>query len=358
MEKSAEKPSNSISKFKKFILIILVTGLYLAMSYRNVESKGLDGLDLICPLEAPKLTQLELITSTKSRLSEFLADFDELILLPQTPEIQSEELGVEHPGLANIMYVLGKYDILDSYVMIDPTCSPICTYVLLPQYSEREIIFSGSVYNRTELIELYDLAGVMDLTDLPAFAKGRTILSSSQHFLTTSSVPTIDVQVYYSSDIEQAFIASRFAKTQEELTMLTYAAQVARYAHQEVESAIKEFSHVTESKLYGLFSYISTVCRCSHQSYDPIVGAAEHSYVLHFPTGASADSGNTEIEMKDFILIDAAGAYKGYASDLTRTYAREDSERKRVISSIVLNAQHAGFKAYKVGNKVCAWNLL
>ncbi len=50
-------------------------------------------------------------------------------------------------------------------------------------------------------------------------------------------------------------------------------------------------------------------------AYDSVVAAGTHSAVLHFaPTARALRDG-------DLLLVDAGGEYRGYASDITRTYA-------------------------------------
>jgi Xaa-Pro aminopeptidase len=49
-------------------------------------------------------------------------------------------------------------------------------------------------------------------------------------------------------------------------------------------------------------------------AYDSIVGGGPNSAVLHFPPGPR------RFEAGDLVLIDAGGEYRGYASDITRTY--------------------------------------
>ena len=79
-----------------------------------------------------------------------------------------------------------------------------------------------------------------------------------------------------------------------------------------------------EIELYTLFEYYSTLCGCRLQAYNPIVGAGVDGSVLHFRTGENETRAyeNLDIDNPSFILIDAAPEYKGYASDVTRTYVR------------------------------------
>jgi Xaa-Pro aminopeptidase len=54
------------------------------------------------------------------------------------------------------------------------------------------------------------------------------------------------------------------------------------------------------------------------------VGAGPHAAVLHYRTGEDVEAGYESIPEPSFVLIDGAPEYLGWASDLTRTYARGD----------------------------------
>ncbi|KAJ3400254.1 hypothetical protein HDV05_001191, partial [Chytridiales sp. JEL 0842] len=72
------------------------------------------------------------------------------------------------------------------------------------------------------------------------------------------------------------------------------------------------------------FLKISAVCGGHLQAYAPIVGAGAHGAVLHYRTGEDFEAAFKPIPEPSFVLIDAAPEYLGWASDLTRTYARGD----------------------------------
>ena len=84
---------------------------------------------------------------------------------------------------------------------------------------------------------------------------------------------------------------------------------------------------------------------CERPAYAPIVGAGFNSTVLHY----SDDSAT--IKDGDVIVIDAAGEYSLYASDITRTLPANGkfSARQREIYDIVLGAQQAAIAAFKAG---------
>jgi Xaa-Pro aminopeptidase len=84
---------------------------------------------------------------------------------------------------------------------------------------------------------------------------------------------------------------------------------------------------------------------CERVSYPAIVGSGIHSTTLHY-------SANSELMASgDVVVIDAAGEYSMYASDLTRTMPANGhfTQRQREIYNIVLGAQQAARDAFVAG---------
>ena len=84
---------------------------------------------------------------------------------------------------------------------------------------------------------------------------------------------------------------------------------------------------------------------CERPSYPSIVGSGPNSTVLHY-----AENSRT-MAQGDVVVIDAAGEYSMYASDLTRTIpvGGHFSARQREIYMIVLGAQQAARNAFLAG---------
>ena len=80
-------------------------------------------------------------------------------------------------------------------------------------------------------------------------------------------------------------------------------------------------------------------------AYDSIVAAGDHSAVLHFAPTAR------ELKDGDLLLVDAGAEYRGYASDVTRTYpvGGELDGRQRVVWETVRRALEAAIAACRPG---------
>ena len=102
---------------------------------------------------------------------------------------------------------------------------------------------------------------------------------------------------------------------------------------------------ITEREISALMQYEWGKRGCERPAYSPIVGSGFNSTVLHY----SSDSGT--MQAGDVVVIDAAGEYSMYASDITRTLPASGkfTARQREIYNIVLGAQQAAIDAFRSG---------
>ncbi|KAI8915873.1 peptidase M24, structural domain-containing protein [Gorgonomyces haynaldii] len=250
---------------------------------------------------------------------------------------------------------MGTYVISDSVIVLEK-CDGLCVNVFLPITDERQKVFQGVTFDLQALSTRYN-ATFRYMDQLPAYlGSDATIYSPSvQSLIDINLKPVIGdlskrkLDVVYSKQLEQLFIESRFIKTQEEVEGIFYASQVAALSHSRLEKDIEK--KYGESVLAKRFELYSTECGAILQAYNPIVGSGPHGAVLHYPTGESEDQGMAPLEKDEFVLVDAAGQWNGYASDLTRTYATSWTPKMRLIHSIVSLAQSKGIAAHYEGNK-------
>ena len=102
---------------------------------------------------------------------------------------------------------------------------------------------------------------------------------------------------------------------------------------------------VKEADIAALLQYEWGKRGCSRPAYAPIVGSGLNATVLHY-------SENSEtMQAGDLVVIDAAGEYSMYATDVTRTLpiSGKFTPRQREIYDIVLGAQQAAIAAFQSG---------
>jgi len=119
----------------------------------------------------------------------------------------------------------------------------------------------------------------------------------------------INVDYYY---LNAALGSSRITKTASELALMRISAKVSSDAHINLmkDSAVGLF----EYNYGGYFEYYTSSCSLQHQAYLPIVGSGNRSAILHYNTN------RYQTVNGDIILIDAGAEFRGYGTDITRTF--------------------------------------
>jgi Xaa-Pro aminopeptidase len=135
----------------------------------------------------------------------------------------------------------------------------------------------------------------------------------------------------------------RMTKDAGELQLITHASEASEAAHRAALKAIHP--GVTEREISALMQYEFGKRGCERPAYAPIVGSGFYSTVLHY----SADS--KTMQDGDVVVMDVAGEYSMYASDITRTAPVNGkfTARQREIYNIVLGAQEAAMHAFEAG---------
>ena len=135
----------------------------------------------------------------------------------------------------------------------------------------------------------------------------------------------------------------RMTKDAGELQLITHASEASEAAHRAALKAIHP--GVTEREISALMQYEFGKRGCERPAYAPIVGSGFYSTVLHY----SSDS--KTMQDGDVVVMDVAGEYSMYASDITRTAPVNGkfTGRQREIYNIVLGAQEAAIHAFEAG---------
>lgn len=127
----------------------------------------------------------------------------------------------------------------------------------------------------------------------------------------------------------------RVVKSDEEIEIMQTAADIAAEAHVEAMKAVRP--GMKEYEVEALIEQIFRRRGAAGPAYTSIVGAGANATVLHYI--------NNDGELRDgeLLLVDAGAEYKGYASDITRTFPVNGrySQAQREIYDLVLKAQMA-----------------
>ena len=145
------------------------------------------------------------------------------------------------------------------------------------------------------------------------------------------------------SELRDALIRVRRPKDDVELERMRLAGEATRAGFEQLVSHIA--AGRTERELQIVLEFAFMRAGGESLAFETIVAAGDHSAVLHFsPTARTLSEG-------DLVLVDAGAEYRGYASDVTRTYVvggRFTSEQALVYET-VRRAQHASIAACRPG---------
>jgi Xaa-Pro aminopeptidase len=144
-------------------------------------------------------------------------------------------------------------------------------------------------------------------------------------------------------DVRPMLASLRTHKDPGEIERIRHATDASIAAHFAAMRTVKPGA--TEREVSALMQYEWGKRGCERPAYAPIVGSGFNSTVLHY----SEDSGT--MQSGDVVVIDAAGEYSMYASDITRTLpvSGKFTARQREIYDIVLGAQQAAAAAFRPG---------
>ena len=125
----------------------------------------------------------------------------------------------------------------------------------------------------------------------------------------------------------------RVVKSAGELEIMQTAADIAAEAHCEAMKAVRP--GMREYQVEALIEQVFRRHGAAAPAYTSIVGAGANATVLHYINN------DGELREGDLLLVDAGAEYKGYASDITRTYPINGrfSQAQREIYDLVLKAQ-------------------
>ncbi len=138
----------------------------------------------------------------------------------------------------------------------------------------------------------------------------------------------------------------RAIKSDEEISCLRRAAEIASNAMERVQGAIRP--GVREIELSSWTEYLIGQEGAERSSFEPFLMSGENAWL---PQRISSQKVLAEGELA---LLDMGAIYDGYCSDITRTFAIGDiSPEQEQIFRVAREAQQAGIEAIRPGVRAC-----
>ncbi len=138
----------------------------------------------------------------------------------------------------------------------------------------------------------------------------------------------------------------RLIKNDQEIELMQKSADIACAAH--ILAMRKTKPGINEFQVEGMIESYFLENGANGAAYNSIVGGGENATILHYVEN------NADLKDGDLLLIDAGAEYKGYASDITRTFPVNGkfTRAQRDIYEIVLETQKECVKATVTGTTI------
>ncbi|HVF49606.1 MAG TPA: Xaa-Pro aminopeptidase [Pyrinomonadaceae bacterium] len=135
----------------------------------------------------------------------------------------------------------------------------------------------------------------------------------------------------------------RLIKAEDEIAIMQRSAEIAAEAHREAMKATKP--GMNEYEIEALIEYIFRRNGALAPAYTSIVGAGANATILHYVNN------DAMMHDGDLLLVDAGAEFKGYASDITRTFPVNGryTPAQADIYNLVLDAQMQCIEMIKPG---------
>ncbi len=137
----------------------------------------------------------------------------------------------------------------------------------------------------------------------------------------------------------------RQVKTPHEQTLMEKSGSISSQAHRAGMTAARPGRY--EYEVEAAIEQVYLANGAMNPGYPSIVGSGPNATILHY--GASS----RQMQAGELLLVDASGSYDGYTIDITRSYPVSGTytEAQKDIYRLVLEAQEAGMRAARVGNR-------
>ena len=288
-----------------------------------------------------------------------MAGEDAILILPAAPErVRNNDSHFPYRQDSDFLYLSGFDEPESVLVLVPGRKHGECLLFCRERDAEREIWDGARLgpEGAVEQLGFDDAYAIDDIDDiLPGLIEGRTRVF--YHFGRDTEfdlklmgwVNRVRQRVRQGVEPPHEFLELghllhdlRLFKSRDEIRQMRHAARIAAQAHKNAMRAAKTSTHEfeVEAELWREFRRHDAV-----PAYNSIVGSGANACVLHYVTNRD------EYRDGDLLLIDAGAEFRGYASDITRTFPVNGrfSDAQREIYELVLDAQLAAIDIIQPG---------
>lgn len=275
----------------------------------------------------------------KRLLSFFPSGQDGLIYLKGGEVLRRYDTDFEYPFRqeSNFLYATG-IDEPDMAAFLDISSGE---YIfIIPRRDAGYAVWMGVVRTPETYVDTYGPDVVLYQDEVPGWLQKKKppvihCLSREEALVKAWGIPA------ETEFLKDALDRSRSIKTKKELSYLKEAAKIANEAHIKVMKAVKPGKYEYEMK--AIFEGYAIQSGQIHSPYSGIYASGRGSAILHYTLC------HKKIKSGELFLIDAGTEYRGYASDITRTYPVNGvfSPLQADLYDIVLEAQSQAIMSIK-----------
>jgi Xaa-Pro aminopeptidase len=288
----------------------------------------------------------------KPQLKEFMrrVEKDSVAIIPAAREaVRSHDTNYRYRQNSDFFYLTG-FEEPDAIAVIAPSRDKKFTLFVRPRDLEQEIWngyragVEGAVadYSADEAfpIDQFD-AKLTEILDGPAvlyYAFGHTTAEMDQKIIRqltlmreTNRRPLEPPRTIV--DPSSILHEMRVLKSSDEIEIMQRAADIAAEAHVEAMKSVR--AGMMEYEVEAMLEAYFRKQGAAGSSYTSIVGGGGNATVLHYIDNKD------QLKDGDLLLVDAGAEYKGYASDITRTFPINGkfTDAQRDIYDLVLKCQ-------------------
>jgi Xaa-Pro dipeptidase len=206
--------------------------------------------------------------------------------------------------------------------------------IFVPRVDQRHRVWQGTVPSPSEAKALHGFRRAAYLDELPYFltTRKRSLFYGDKPSLTYLKTHLGTSKMDF-REFEEALSELRAVKSPEEIELLRKANKTSDVGHRAAMAYTRP--GLCEYQVQAVLEQGFRQGGARHNAYPSIVGSGRNSAILHYHRN------NAELKGGDLLLIDAGAEYKGYASDITRTFPvnKRFNSRQRDVYDIVLTTQ-------------------
>jgi Xaa-Pro aminopeptidase len=245
---------------------------------------------------------------------------------------------------ANFWWLTG-IDVADWWVIIEARRGK--SWLVAPKLSQMHQIFDGSL-SENDALKISGVDGILPHDEaksmLRDMAKKHSVVQTlgeqphAEHFdfvlNPTSKKMHEQLERIFSSvyDCRKTLAKLRAIKQPAEITRMKKAIKLTMDAFDYIKPMIEAAQY--EYEIEAEFSYFFRGHGAKGHAYDPIVASGKNACTLHYVEN------NARLRPRELLLIDIGARDRGYAADITRTYAiGEPTKRQKEVHMAVDVAQ-------------------